>query len=294
MQTVRPGPRRVQRLGDGLDPEPYTRFGLKPLSPLIGAEIEGVDLAEKIGEPLLADLRRALLEWKVLFFRNQAHISGQQHRDFARLWGELEVHPFLPAGDVPEVVRFEKGPKLGGFENVWHSDVTWRETPSLGSVLRAIEVPEVGGDTMWSDMCAAYDGLNDATKERIDGLVAEHDWIYSFGLTMKPDERDALRQGFPPAHHPVVRIHPETGRKMLYVNRGFTQCIVGMDPEESRALLEQLWIQANFGEYQCRWKWQPGDVAFWDNRSTQHYAISDYFPNRRVMERITIIGDKPF
>ncbi|MEY2424571.1 MAG: taurine dioxygenase, partial [Actinomycetota bacterium] len=276
---------------------PYSRFGVEPLTPTIGAVITGVSLADELDEELFRQLNRALLEWKVLFFRGQ-DITGRQHADFAAHWGPLEAHPFIKMTTAqddakPEVVRFEKGADLGGYENVWHSDVTWREIPSLGSVLRAIEVPDVGGDTMWADMCAAYDGLNDATKEQIDGLVAEHDWLYSFGLGMDPKARDELRRDFPAVQHPIVRTHPETGRKMLYVNRGFTQFIVGMDAEESRALLERLWIQASFGEYQCRWKWQPGDVAFWDNRSTQHYAISDYFPNRRVMERITIIGDRP-
>jgi taurine dioxygenase len=289
MQTVRPGPRRVQRLGDGLDPEPYTRFGLKPLSPLIGAEIEGVDLAEKIGEPLLADLRRALLEWKVLFFRNQAHISGQQHRDFARLWGELEVHPFLPAGDVPEVVRFEKGQKEKGVENIWHSDVSWREVPALGSVLRAIAVPDLGGDTMWADMGAAYDGLPRAIKDRIDGLEAVHDFTQSFGIGMDADRLAEMQREYPAVRHPVVRTHPETGRKTLYVNEIFTREIVG----ESHELLAYLCQQARVPEYQCRFRWTPGAVAFWDNRATQHYAISDYWPSRRVMERATIIGDRP-
>jgi taurine dioxygenase len=292
-----PGPRIHPRVpADWID-TPYSRFGVEPLTPTIGAVITGVSLADELDEELFRQLNRALLEWKVLFFRGQ-DITGRQHADFAAHWGPLEAHPFIKMTTAqddakPEVVRFEKGADLGGYENVWHSDVTWREIPSLGSVLRAIEVPDVGGDTMWADMCAAYDGLNDATKEQIDGLVAEHDWLYSFGLGMDPKARDELRRDFPAVQHPIVRTHPETGRKMLYVNRGFTQFIVGMDAEESRALLERLWIQASFGEYQCRWKWQPGDVAFWDNRSTQHYAISDYFPNRRVMERITIIGDRP-
>lgn len=298
LSDYHPGPRIHSRTPEGWADEPYTRFEVEPLTPTIGAVIKGVSLAEDVDPELFTQLNRALLEWKVLFFRDQ-DITGEQHADFAAHWGPLESHPFIKLSTdqshgKAEVVRFEKGKDLGGYENVWHSDVTWREVPSLGSVLRAIEVPDVGGDTMWSDMCAAYDGLNDATKQRIEGLVAEHDWLYSFGLSMKPDERDELRKDFPAARHPIVRTHPETGRKMLYVNRGFTQFIVDMDPQESRELLEQLWIQASFGEYQCRWKWQPGDVAFWDNRSTQHYAISDYFPNRRVMERITIIGDKPF
>lgn len=293
-----PGPRIASRLPDGWEDQPYTRFTVAPLSPTIGAVIDGVSLAEPVDEELFAELNRALLEWKVLFFRGQ-DITGDQHIAFARNWGPLESHPFIKISveqpdETPEVVRFEKGPKLGGYENVWHSDVTWREIPSLGSILRAIEVPPVGGDTLWADMGAAYDRLPDAVKEQIEGLEAVHDWVVTFGMAMDVETREALRADFPPATHPVVRTHPETGRKTLYVNRAFTQHIVGMDEAESRALLDFLYLQATFPEYQCRFRWEPGDVAFWDNRSTQHYATSDYFPNRRVMERITVIGDRPY
>jgi taurine dioxygenase len=271
---------------------------VEPLSPTIGAVIEGVSLSRPVAAELFEELNRALLEWKVLFFRDQ-DVTGEQHTAFAANWGPLETHPFIKLhttqpDERPEVVRFEKGPDFTGYENVWHSDVSWREVPSLGSVLRAVEVPDIGGDTLWADMGAAYDGLRPAIKERIAGLTAVHDWWRTFGMAMSEEERNELRAEFPPAEHPVVRTHPETGRRTLYVNRAFTQYLVDVPPDEGRALLEQLFIQAGFPEYQCRWKWQPGDVAFWDNRSTQHYAASDYFPQRRVMERITIIGDRPY
>lgn len=292
-----PGPRIAARTPEGWVDEPYTRFAVRPVAPTIGAVIEGVSLADDVDPGLFAELNRALLEWKVLFFRDQ-HISPEQHRDFAAHWGPLESHPFISLRDdqpheQPEVVRLEKGDTMGGYENVWHSDVTWREVPSLGSVLRAVEVPEVGGDTLWADMGAAYDRLSDALKARIDGLTAVHDWVPTFGMAMKPETREALRADFPAVEHPIVRTHPETGRRTLYVNRAFTQHVVGLDPEESRDLLEFLYVQAGFAEYQCRHRWRVGDVAFWDNRSTQHYASSDYFPARRVMERITVIGDRP-
>jgi taurine dioxygenase len=196
--------------------------------------------------------------------------------------------------DTPQVVRFEKGPQVTGYENVWHSDVSWREVPSLGSLLRAIDVPATGGDTLWADMGAAYDCLDEAVKERIDGLVAVHDWWHSFGRSMPPDQRDALRPAFPPVEHPVVRTHPETGRRTIYVNAVFTSHIVGLPADESAALLDFLCRQAMYPEYQCRFRWTPGALAIWDNRATQHYATSDYFPQRRVMERITVIGDRPF
>jgi taurine dioxygenase len=293
-----PGPRVPSRTPEGWVDEPYTRFTVHPVAPLIGAELRGVSLADPVDDELFMELNRALLEWKVLFFRDQ-DITPDQHTAFAAHWGPLESHPFISLRDdqrpeAPQVVRFEKGENLGGYENTWHSDVTWREVPSLGSILRAIEVPEVGGDTLWSDMAAAYDCLPTIVRDRIDDLVAEHDWVQTFGAFMGKDQIAELRKDFPPARHPVVRTHPETGRRTLYVNRAFTQHLVGLDPEESRELLEILYDQATFPEYQCRWRWQAGDVAFWDNRSTQHYATSDYFPQRRVMERITVIGDRPF
>lgn len=292
------GPRVAKRTPDGWLDKPYERFTLAPLAPTIGAEISGISLAEPLDPDLRDDLNRALLEWKVLFFRGQ-HLTAAQQSAFARHWGDLETHPFattdsfLRPDDAPEVVRLEKGEKAGGYENVWHSDVTWRLNPSLGSVLQAIEVPDVGGDTLWADMAAAYDGLSDEIKDRIDPLAAVHDWVNTFGRSMDQATRDRLRPDFPAAEHPVVRTHPETGRKMLYVNVAFTQHIVGLAPHESEELLDFLYRQATHPEYQCRFRWAPGDVAFWDNRSTQHYASSDYFPHRRVMERVTIIGDRP-
>ncbi len=292
-----PGPRIAPRVPDGWTDQPPTRFTIRPIAPLIGAVIEGVDLADPVDDELFHELNRALLEWKVIFFRDQ-DITSQQQAAFASRWGGLESHPFVKQlVDQPEqveVLRLEKGPKNSGFENAWHSDVTWRECPSLGSVLRAIEVPEVGGDTLWADMGAAYDGLTPAMKEHLDGKIAVHDWITTFGRGMDEATRDALRVDFPAMEHPVVRTHPETGRKTLFVNRAFTHHIVGMDPEDSEALLQFLYARAAFPEYQCRFRWRAGDVAFWDNRSSQHYASSDYAPARRVMDRITVIGDRPY
>ena len=293
----RPGPRVPSRTPEGWVDEPYTRFTHTPIAPTIGARVDGVSLADPVEPELFAELNRALLEWKVLFFRGQ-DITPQQQAAFAAHWGPLESHPFIGLRDdqrdeAPEVVRLEKGPDFGGYENVWHSDVTWRQNPSLGSLLRAVEVPELGGDTLWSDMGAAYDGLPEVVREQVDTLVAEHDWVPTFGAFMSKERIDSLRPSFPPAHHPVIRTHPETGRRTIYVNRTFTQRILDVDPAVSRELLEILYDQANFPEHQCRWTWQVGDLAFWDNRSTQHYASSDYFPQRRVMERITVIGDRP-
>lgn len=290
---LRFGPQVAARVPDSWVDEPYTRFEVIPKSPTIGAEIVGVDLTA-LDDETFADIHRALLEWKVLFFRD-AGLDPESHAALGARWGELEFHPFLTnAPDRPTAVRFEKNDAVGGYENVWHSDVSWRAVPSLGSLLRAVEVPAAGGDTLWADMGAAYDCLPDDVKQRIDGMQAVHDWIDTFGALMTEEQREATRRDFPPSVHPVVRTHPETGRKTLYVNAIFTTELVGLDPAEGDVLLEYLCRQADYPEYQCRWSWTPGDLVIWDNRATQHYATSDYHPQRRVMERITVIGDHPF
>jgi taurine dioxygenase len=298
MPTIDVGPRVAARTPAGFDDRPYTRFSVRPLAPTIGAEVDGVDLAAPLDSELASELRRALLEWKVIFFRDQ-DITREQQRAFAAHWGELEQHPFykhVVPDESPadaDVVTLAKSATSPGVENEWHQDITWHERPSFGAVLRAVEVPNVGGDTLWADGAAAYDGLPDAVRERIDPLVAVHDWRSSFGLGMDPAQVEELSPRFPPVEHPVVRVHPETGRRTLFVNAIFTQRIVGLDPDESDALLERLFAQFRRPEYQCRFRWTPGAVAFWDNRATAHYASSDYFPQRRVMDRISIAGDRP-
>ena len=269
-----------------------------PMTPTIGAEIEGVDLSRPLAPATVSALRQALLDWKVLFFREQA-ITTEQHLAFARCFGDLEVHPFAPhKPDYPEVLAITHDDKSKGRENTWHSDVTWRLEPSLGSILRAVEVPPVGGDTLFADMYAAYDGLKDEVKARIDGAVAVHDFAHfrermrKRGLTEAQIE--ALNEKYPTVEHPVVRTHPETGRKAIYVNAAFTQHIVGMEKAESDALLAHLYAQAAIPEYQCRFRWEKNAIAFWDNRASQHYAVSDYFPAVRRMERVTVIGDRPY
>lgn len=286
------GPKRL-RLGvdDGV-PASYEHLRLEPVTPYIGAEISGVDLAAPTPAQI-DELRRALLDWKVLFFRDQQHLAAEQHRDFAAHWGELEVHPLLAQGEIPEVVRFDRGQENPGTENIWHVDVSWQHRPPLGSVLRAIDVPAAGGDTLWSDMGNAYEALPEKIKERIDGLTATHDFTPTFGLGMAPDKLAEMQAKYPPQHHPVVRTHPDTGRKMLFVNGLFTTAIDGVDPEEGRELLRLLLDQVAMPDFQVRLRWAPGTVAFWDNRATQHYACSDYFPHRRVMERVAIEGDIP-
>ncbi len=284
-----PPRRRTRRLADLR----FDHFAVRQVGPTIGAEVEGVDLCRPLHDGVVDDLARALAEYKVLFFRDQPLTPGQ-HLDFARRFGDLEVHPFIPANpDQPELVRFEKEATVGGYENGWHADVTWRDRPSLGTVLHAVEVPPVGGDTLFADMCAAYDGLDDDLRERWTPCVAVHDFSKVFGHTVDAEERDAMRQQYPPVEHPVVRVHPMTGRKLLFVNRFFTDHIVGLGRDESDALIDRLAGEAETVEYQCRFAWSEHAVAFWDNRSTQHYASSDYWPQRRVMERASIVGERP-
>ncbi len=288
------GRRVLRRLPEGWEERPYELFEVVPQARTIGAEIRGVDLSLPLGPALREELNRALLEWKVLFFRSQ-HLTSEQQRAFAGNWGELETNPLLAAGSSDDVVRFDKGAgTVPTYENVWHTDVTFRERPALGAVLQLREVPPFGGDTMWADMAAAYDNLPQEVKDRIDGARAVHDFIPGFARFYEPERLIPHQELFPPVEHPVVRTHPDTGRRMLFVNTSFTTHITGMDRDESDRLLRFLFQQAHVPEYQVRFRWQPGDVAFWDNRATQHYAVGDYGTDRRVAERVAIEGDRPF
>jgi taurine dioxygenase len=267
---------------------------IAPLTGTIGAEVSDVDLASDLDEAVIEELRAALLEWKVLFFRDQHRLDRTRHVAFGRRFGELEVHPVTPKDqDQPEVFVIPAG---GTFRapDTWHSDVTWRPEPSLGSILRAVELPPLGGDTLWADMGKAFDLLDDDTKALIDGLKATHDFASAFGRHQPPEVQEQMRAKHPTVEHPIVRTHPETGRKTLYVNIAFTRSVVGMDEEEGRALLARLFRQSTIVDVQCRFRWQPGSVAFWDNRATQHVVSNDFLPARRVMERVTVVGDKPF
>jgi taurine dioxygenase len=267
---------------------------LEPLTATIGAEVRGVDLADDHDESLIEAIREALLEWKVLFFRDQHRLDRTRHIAFGRRFGELEVHPITPAGqEQPEVFVIPAGGKFRA-PDTWHSDVTWRPEPSMGSILRAVELPPLGGDTLWADMGKAFDLLDDETKDLVDGLRATHDYASAFGRGKPPEVQAEMRAKHPTVEHPVVRTHPETGRKTLYVNVAFTRSIVGMDDDESRRLLLRLYRQSTIVDVQCRFRWSPGSVAFWDNRATQHVVSNDFLPARRVMERVTVVGDKPF
>ncbi len=270
----------------------FSKFRVHPITPAIGAELLDCDLA-KIDDTLIEEVRAALLKYRVVFFRDQ-NISQEEHIAFANSFGALEVHPATPKGQPnPEVLRIAHGPESRGSENAWHSDVTWRECPSLGSILRAIELPQVGGDTLFANMVLAYERLSDEMKAKIEPLSAVHDIarVFAKRLGKKAEE---LHDKYPPMVHSVVRTHPETKERLIYVNGAFTSHIVDMDAHESSVLLDDLYKMAWNPEVQCRFRWAEGSIAFWDNRSCQHFAASDYFPDVRVMERVTIAGDKPY
>ena len=280
---------------------------VEPLTCTIGAELTNVSLGAASRDPsLVAEIRALLLAHKVLFFRDQ-DMSRAEHVAFARHFGPLEDHPV--AGSDPEhpgLVRIYKSPDVPNdrYENAWHTDATWRDNPPFGCVLRCVECPPVGGDTMWANMAAAYAGLPAHVKQQIAGLRARHSIEASFGAAMPVDKRHALAAQFPDAEHPVVRTHPETGEKILFVNAFTTHFTNFHTPEHVRfgqdynpggaLLLNYLVSQACVPEHQVRFRWRPNSVAMWDNRSTQHYAVMDYPPCHRKMERAGIVGDRPF
>jgi alpha-ketoglutarate-dependent taurine dioxygenase len=271
----------------------WRHFDAQQLGSTIGAEISGVDLRTDLPDEVVAELRAALDDYKVIFFRDQA-LTPHEHVAFARRFGDLEVHPFLPSNTgEPELVRFEKTAEMSGYENSWHHDVTWRAIPSMGAVLHALAVPEHGGDTLFSDMYAAYDGLDAETKRAIDTMTAVHDFTQTFGTSMSAEERREAQEKYPPASHPVVCTHPSTKKLHLYVNRPFVSHLEGLDRETSLELLDRLCRQADAPENQCRFSWTKDAVAFWDNRAVQHYASSDYWPFTRTMERASIVGTRP-
>ncbi len=279
---------------------------IKELTCAIGAELIGVKLADAARDNgLFADIKAALLKYKVVFLRGQ-DFDRSEHVAFARRFGELEDHPVAGSDpDNPGLVRIYKSPDSPNdrYENSWHADATWREIPQMGAVLRCVECPPVGGDTMWASMALAYEKLPEHIKTLIAPLRARHGIECTFGAAMPIEKRLALKAQFPDAEHPVVRTHPETGEKVLFVNAFTTHFTnfhnaanvrVGQDYTRGGSdLLQYLISQAAIPEYQVRWRWEPNSVAIWDNRSTQHYAVMDYPPCHRKMERAGIIGTKP-
>ena len=275
---------------------------VSPCGPTLGAEVAGLQIDEPVAPERAAALRSLLLQYKVLFFRD-LDLTYEQHLALGRVWGNLEGHPVIShVPGFPEVLdirgsegRVEDAEGDRAFRRLdkWHTDVTFRAAPSMGAVLRARLLPPSGGDTLWVDATAAYQGLPDDIKLRIEGRTATHDLLFDFGDRIAPDRRAAMAAEFPPQHHPIVRTHPETGAPTLFVNASFTSRIDGLDDAESLALLRVLLDQFKVPEYQVRFRWTANAVAIWDNRSTQHYPVADYWPAKRRMERVTMAGDRP-
>jgi len=280
---------------------------VEKLTTHIGAELSGVDLTEAAkNDDLFGEIKNALLAHKVLFLRDQ-QISQAEHVAFAERSGKLEDHPVAGSNpDHPGLVCIYKDldSPPDHYENAWHCDATWREAPPMGAVLRCVECPPVGGDTVWANMAQAYVDLSEHIKDSIDGLYARHSIEASFGARMPIKKRHGLKAQYPDAEHPVVRKHPETGERVLFVNSFATHFTnfhtsenvrYGQDYAPGAAnLLNYLISRATIPEYQVRWRWRPNSVAIWDNRCTQHYAVMDYWPAIRKMERAGIIGDKPY
>jgi taurine dioxygenase len=271
---------------------------IRPLTAAIGAEVVGVDLREPLSDAAERAIQEALLRHLVLFFRGQ-DLSPRQQVDFARRFGPVGPHPF--ARPHPEQVEMtvldQTKPETDG-TNSWHSDSTFMPEPPLGSVLHARLLPPLGGDTCWANMYAAYEALSAPLRELLEGIRAEHDITWSLRKSIQgghsvTSELEDLQANWPPVEHPVVRTHPVTGRKCLYVNRNFTTRLCGLSDEENDALLPFLIRQVSRPDFQVRFRWSLGDVAFWDNRCTQHYAVPDYTGHRRVMHRVMIQGDRP-
>jgi taurine dioxygenase len=284
-----------------------TSIRVEPLTCTIGAELSNVDLgAASRDASLVAEIKALLLKHRVLFLRDQ-DMTRAEHVAFARHFGTLEDHPVVGSDpDHPGLVLIYKGADTRHlqYENAWHCDATWRECPQMGAVLRCVECPPVGGDMIWVNMVEAYARLPEDIKARIAPLRARHSIEASFGAVMSLEKRLALKAQYPDAEHPVVRTHPETGEKVLFVNSFATHFTNYHTPDNVRFgqdhapgasnLLAYLISQAAIPEFQVRFRWRTNSVAIWDNRSTQHYAVNDFWPAVRRLERAGIIGDRPY
>lgn len=280
----------------------YRRIEVRPLSPVIGARITGIDLARPLDADQVSEVSRALTQHCVIFFPGQ-RLTADQQVAFARNFGDVPVCPdayFQMHPDNAHVSVLLNDEQHPPTVNNWHSDNSQNAKPDFASVLHAIEIPEVGGDTIWVNMYAVYEALPNEIRTAIADLRAVHDFMNLYSRPVKAklwegergERMERERRNSPPMTHPIVRTHPQSGRKALYVNESFTSHIVGMERRASRALLDHLFEVIRTPEYQLRYRWSAGDVAMWDNRCTVHYAVADYWPRRRVMHRVTVLRDE--
>ena len=274
----------------------YSTIEVKPMTPVIGVTVSGVDMTKPISAEQVEDLTQALANHNVLFFRDQPELTPAQQVAFARNFGELHVHPAAPQlADQPEILVIlttEKSKLNNG--GGWHTDVSCDERPPLGSMLQLHETPSSGGDTMFANMYAAFDALSDRMKEFLRPLTAMHESEHIYRGRYSDRGIDDTGKVFPSAEHPIVRTHPVSGREALYVNRAFTTRIVGLEPEESDTILKFLYAHLEQPQFQARFQWEKNSIAFWDNRCTQHFALWDYWPETRKGHRVTIVGERPF
>ena len=272
------------------------KIHVEPIAPALGAEISGIDLRKPLDSDGLEELQLAFSEHQVIFFRDQ-DITRDEHKAFARRFGDLHIHPVLqPLKDEghPEIVVLESGEGYGSYvAGGWHSDVTFQREPPLGSILRCVVAPKIGGDTMWASMYAAYEGLSSQMQRLLGQLEARHVGEFFKALATGDDQKKSDLEANDASVHPVVRTHPVTGRKALFVNMAFTRKIVGMKQQESSALLNFLYEHLGSPEYTCRFRWRVHSIAMWDNRCTQHRALADNLVDHRHMERVTLLGDAP-
>lgn len=278
-----------------------SKIEIQPISGALGAEITGVDLASDLSNETFDAIHQAFLDHQVIFFRDQK-INHDQHKRFARRFGTLNIHPYVKGMDEhPEIMQIVKEPSdKVNFGGGWHTDMSFLEEPALGSLLYAKEVPSFGGDTLWANQYLAYETLSDGMKKMLAPLKAVHtakgEYSERGQSAQKRSAMDIKTAGddVPSFEHPVVRTHPETGRKALYVNPAFTEKFVGMTRRESLPLLKFLFDHCTQEGFTCRFRWSAGALAFWDNRCAQHFALNDYQGQRRHMERVTVNGDRPF
>jgi taurine dioxygenase len=284
------------------DAVPYKNISVTPVTPSVGAVIGAVDLASGVSEDTCREIHQALMRHGVVFFRDQ-NLSPKQHVDFARNFGRLRIAKrtaFEVLDETPEMSVLINDQERPPNVNHYHSDGIFRQAPEFASILRAVECPVAGGDTLFVGGAAAYEGLSDTMKVMLDDKYAIHDFMKLHGSPKKnrswegdgAARMDRARQSNPPVIHPLVRTHPVSGEKSLFISESFTMDIDGLPQEESRGLLAFLFRHCALPEYQCRFQWRPGSIAFWDNRATQHYAVADYWPSRRLMHRTSIETDQ--
>jgi len=271
---------------------------IRPMGGALGAEIHGIDLSAELSEENSLRIRKLLNEYEVIFFRDQ-DISPERQRALALSFGPIQTHPaYATVEGFPEITILESTPEKPTKIEAWHADMTFREHPPMAAILKSVIIPAKGGDTLWASMTSAYNGLSSRLQNFLEGLTAVHDFSYGFKESLVEEggtERLAeAATANPPVRHPVIRTHPETGKKLIFVNSLFTTHIEGLHIKESEALLSFLYEHITIPEYSCRFQWQAHSIAIWDNRSTQHKPINDYFPAHRRLERITIDGDKPY